>query len=339
VTEIRRDPVTLRRVIVVPGRSARPNEHAATPPVVPSSAEGPFCEGNEARTPPEVAVVAEAGRRPNERGWQVRVIPNRFPTVSSDSTAPAAPSGPEVLERVPAFGFHEVLIESPSHSPILPFLPREQVVRVLRMARDRVRDLARRRSVGSVTLFENTGPESGGSLWHPHSQLVTTAGLSPSLEEELAGSERLRERLPAGCAFEWAREEETRDRTRVVFESPGFVGYCPFASIYPYEVRLFPRRHGSSFAEVTDEEVDDLADRLPAVLRALLAVVPGASYNYVVRSPVREGSDRDRYHWHLDLYPRLIRPDGFDVGSEFHVNFVTPEDGARNLRTELGAKL
>jgi len=339
MSEIRQDPITHRRVIVVPGRSARPNEHAVSAPSAPTSGECPFCEGNESRTPPEVAVVGPPGRRPNAGGWQVRVIPNRFPTVTSEAAEGVPAPGSELLERAPAFGHHEVLIESPTHSPLLPYLPREQVRRVLRLGRDRVRDLGGRAGVGTVTFFENAGPESGGSLWHPHSQLVATAGSSPSLGEEMAGIERLHARYPGSCAFEAVRDEETRDGSRVVFESDAFLGFAPFASAYPYEVRVVPRRHSASMGEANDGEIEELAERLPALLRALMSVVPGASYNYVVRAPSDSAAGRERYHWHLDLYPRLVRPDGFDLGSGFHVNTVLPEEAARLLRTELGTKL
>jgi UDPglucose--hexose-1-phosphate uridylyltransferase len=338
VTEIRTDPLTLDRVIVVPGRSARPNEHAAPPPLNPAAPDCPFCEGNESRTPPEVAVVGRPGRRPNERGWDVRVIPNRFPTVTTDPPGETESPDADRLRRAPAFGFHEVLIESASHSPLFPYLSTEQAVRVLRMARDRVRALEGRSGVGSLTLFENAGPESGGSLWHPHAQIVSTAGASPSLEREFAGIERLRASTQGRCVLETLQEEETGDRSRVVFESRDFVGFAPFASAYPYEVRVVPKRHSPSFAEATDGEVDDLAERLPAVLRALLAVIPGASYNYLLRVPSRDRPERQGYHWHLDIYPRLVRPDGFDLGSGFHVNTVLPEEAARILREQLSAK-
>lgn len=338
MTEFRRDPITGRCVIVVPGRSARPNEHAVIAPSAPIEPDCPFCEGNEARTPSEVAVLAPPGRRPNERGWYVRTIPNRFPTVAAEPPGPEPHEGPLGFESRPAFGYHEVVIESPSHAPLLPFLPREQVLRVMRMCRDRVRYLSERADVGSVTLFENAGPESGGSLWHPHAQLVTVPGLSPSLEEELEGAERYRQRSGGDCAFEEVRRAEVGDGARVLFDSGGFTAYAPFASGYPFEVRVLPSRHAPSFGNATDAEVDELAERLPALLRALLALVPGASYNFVVRTPVVASEARDRYHWHLDLYPRLVRPDGFDIGSGYPVNTVTPEVAAEALRTELGAK-
>jgi UDPglucose--hexose-1-phosphate uridylyltransferase len=337
-TEFRTDPITGRVAILVPGRSARPNDHAVAPPTAPTDANCPFCEGNEGTTPAEVAVFAPPGRPPNSRGWYVRTIPNRFPTVASDTPPSQEVSSGGALSRSPAFGFHEVVIESPSHAPSLAFLPAEQVVRVVRMCRDRVRYLSGQPHVGSITLFENTGPESGGSLWHPHAQLVSVPGWSPSLREEIEGAERYRKRWGGRCAFEAVVREELKDGTRKLFDSDGFVGYAPFASLVPHEVRVVPTRHAPSLGGMTDDEAAALAGHLAALLRALLSVLPGASYNFVVRSPVPSGSPSESYHWHLDLVPRLIRPDGFDLGSGYSVNTVLPEVAAEALREALAAK-
>jgi len=337
-TEFRTDPITGRVVIVVPGRSARPNDHAAAPPSAPADPNCPFCEGNEGRTPPEVAVVAAPGRAPNTRGWYVRTIPNRFPTVAAEDATSPAPLGTSLFTSGPAFGYHEVVIENPAHSPSLGFLPREQVLQALRMFRDRIRYLSELSRVGSVTLFENTGPESGGSLWHPHAQLVTIPGVSPSLREEAEGAERLRARSGSACAFEEVSRAEVEDGRRVVVDSGRFTAFAPFASAFPYETRVLPTRHARSFASATDDEVEALADLLPSLLRAFLTVLPGASYNYVLRTPVTPTPEFDRYHWHLDLYPRLVRADGFDLGSGLAVNTVLPEVVADTLRTALAAK-
>lgn len=336
--EFRTDPITGRVAIMVPGRSARPNDHAAPPPSAPADPGCPFCEGNETRTPSEVAVAAPPGRAPNTRGWWVRTIPNRFPTVTSDSPAPSARPGTTLLASGPAFGYHEVVIEDPAHAPTLGFLPREQVHRVLRMFRDRVRYLSGLPNVGSVTLFENTGPESGGSLWHPHAQLVTIPGISPSLQGETEGAERLRARSGSACAFEEIRSVELQDGRRVVFDTGEFTVFEPFASAFPFETRVLPVRHAPSFASVTDAEIEVLADLLPSLLRAFLTALPGASYNYVLRTPVAKTAGFEQYHWHLDLYPRLVRPDGFDLGSGLAVNTVLPEVAAETLRTTLAAK-
>ena len=338
VTEFRTDPITGRVAIVVPGRSARPNDHAFSPPTESVDAGCPFCEGNEEKTPPELAVFAPPGRTPNARGWYVRTISNRFPTVAAEPIPPDGRSEDASLDRRPAVGHHEVVIESPTHAPTLAFLPPEQVVRVVRMCRDRVRYLSSLPHVGSVTLFENTGPESGGSLWHPHAQIVTVPDLSPSLREEVEGAARYRTRWGGECAFEEVRRAEQRDGHRRVFEEGGFAAYTPFASSVPYEVRVMPVRHSPSFSEMSDAEADALAGRLAALLRAFLTVLPGASYNFVVRSPIGPFAESERYHWHLDILPRLVRPDGFDLGSGYNVNTVLPEVAAEALRGALAAK-
>jgi len=339
MSELRVDPITGRRVIVVPGRIARPNEYAVPPPPAPSAEGCPFCEGSEARTPPEVAALGPPGRAANASGWWVRVIPNRFPTVDAETSNPVRSVSPGELSSRPGYGYHEVVIESPTHSPMLPFLPPEQVDRVLRVCRERVRVLSERPDIGSVTVFENVGPDSGGSLWHPHSQLVATPGLSPDLVEEFEGAERYRHESGAPCAFEELARREVEGGRRLLFRTEELTAYTPFASTFPLEVRFVPSRHVSSFGEVNDRELERLAERVPEVLRALLAIAPPASYNLVSRSPVPSMGDRARqYHWHLDLYPRLVRPDGFDIGSGFHVNTARPEDAAEAYREALGRK-
>jgi UDPglucose--hexose-1-phosphate uridylyltransferase len=123
-----------------------------------------------------------------------------------------------------------------------------------------------------------------------------------------------------------------------VFDSDGFVAFTPFASAFPYEVRLMPKRHAASFADLADAETGVLADRLVTLLRAFLTVLPGASYNFVVRTPVGPFPEFERYHWHLDLLPRLVRPDGFDLGSGYAVNTVLPEVAAEALRAATATK-
>jgi len=339
VTELRRDPITGHAVLIVPGRSARPNEHSSVPPATTQEPNCPFCEGSESKTPSELAVIAPPGRSPNSPGWQIRTIPNRFPTVEPEAAAtPGLTPATSLFEPELAVGFHEVVIESPKHSPLLPYLSLEQATRVFRMCRDRTRVLLELEHVGSVTLFENAGPESGGSLWHPHAQLVTVPTLTPSLEEELRGGARFLERSGGTCALEEVTRAESEDGHRIVSSTDRFVAYAPFASALPYELRVVPKRHATSFGDATDPELEELSALVPSLLRDLLALLPGASYNFVVRSPRTSLIGPQPYHWHLDLYPRLVRPDGFDLGSGLSVNTVPPEVAAEALREEHSAK-
>ena len=40
----------------------------------------PFCEGHESKTPPEVLAYRN-GSQPNQPGWSLRVVPNKFPVL------------------------------------------------------------------------------------------------------------------------------------------------------------------------------------------------------------------------------------------------------------------
>src|SRR4029079_870250 len=74
------DELTGDCVILAPGRALRPDSFRTQSPTPPSAvAECAFCPGNETETPPEVARVG--GGAPDTPGWEVRVVPNKFPIV------------------------------------------------------------------------------------------------------------------------------------------------------------------------------------------------------------------------------------------------------------------
>src|SRR3989338_4362883 len=81
--ELRQNPATKEWVIVATERAKRPEEFA--PPKVEERSEAfnhcPFCEGNEALTPPEIFAYRTYGTKPNTPGWWIRIVPNKFPAL------------------------------------------------------------------------------------------------------------------------------------------------------------------------------------------------------------------------------------------------------------------
>ena len=77
--ELRKDPITRRWVIIATERAARPTDFPPGEPLQNGSASCPFCEGQEGRTPPEIAAVRRPGTARNSPGWEVRVVANKFP--------------------------------------------------------------------------------------------------------------------------------------------------------------------------------------------------------------------------------------------------------------------
>jgi UDPglucose--hexose-1-phosphate uridylyltransferase len=324
VSELRKDPFTGRWTIVAEGRGARPNEHASHAPTATADPNCPFCEGREDRTPPELSALRAPGLPANGPGWTARTIPNKFPSLGGPTnpefTRP--PSGGSVVE---AAGQHEVVIESPQHAPGMPLLAAPARRSLFRYFRERVAAVAGSTDVAAVLLFENWGPESGGTLWHPHAQVAGFPQVPPVLAEE---SRRFAAEAP--CLLESVTAAEIFETARVVFADAQFTAYAPFGSEHPYELRIVPHAHRASFTDASDEEVDRLAELLPRVLRALDRVVPGVSYNWWIHGAGR--GVPSSFHWHVEVVPRIVRPDGFELGAGVMVNPVAPEAAARQIR-------
>src|SRR5574337_1843929 len=129
MSQLRKDPFDRRWVIVAEERGFRPSDFLA-----PSSQQSkeplcPFCPGNESRTPPEVFAIRPHGPA-NAAGWQVRVVPNKFPALDL-APAPAQPTAAPWEQRE-GQGIHEVVIESPNHGMDLDDLPDEQLCKVMK---------------------------------------------------------------------------------------------------------------------------------------------------------------------------------------------------------------
>ncbi len=278
--------------------------------------------------------MQRAGSGADQPGWTVRTIPNKFPTVTRDAAAVPGSAGSGMFEGRAGSGIHEVIIQSPRHSPTLPFLSPAHQRSIFGMFRERFRALSAEPGIQSVVLFENVGPESGGTLFHPHSQAVALPLVPPALAEEVAGGKRWTRSHDGACVWESMGSAERNLRTRLVWEDDTLLAFAPWASHYPYELLVMPLHHSPSFSEASELDLDRLADVMPRLLGAILKVEPRASYNYFLHSAPVPGDPVD-FHWHWHLAPRLIRPDGFELGSGLSVNPVAPESAAEQVRSAL----
>lgn len=334
MSEFRKDPITGQWRIIAGGRSARPNEYAESGPVVPSDALCPFCVDNESSTPPEVAAVRPRGGIANGPGWTLRSFLNRYPTVAN--VADHSPEETEGwFERSPGTGAHEVIVMAPRHAPGLSHFESAHARSLFRFFRDRVRDASLRPSIAASLLFENGGPESGGTLRHPHAQLITTGVVPPRLIEEAGAFRRGGSGGAAGCLLESMVRAELAGHERMISDDGVLATFAPFASAHPYEVWIVPHRHAATYGEATDDEIDRLAERLPAILRALEGIRPHASYNWFVHGLGPPPGGESDFHWHVEIAPRLVRPDGFEIAGGIPVNPMPPEVAAAEFRAQL----
>ncbi|TMA29293.1 MAG: galactose-1-phosphate uridylyltransferase [Deltaproteobacteria bacterium] len=327
--EMRKDPIVDRWVIIAPERAERPNAILRNRAEVDDEQGCPFCPGNERMTPPEVLSRRPPGSQPGGPGWTLRVVPNRYPALRTETVM--SREGRGLFDLIAGVGAHEVIVETPEHRGTMADLPAEQIESVLRAWQERIVDLARDVRLKSIFAFKNQGVPAGATLSHAHSQLIALPVVPPGMQEELRGAKRHfgeKER----CVFCDIVGQELRDKERLVHESERMVVLSPWAARTPFETWIVPREHRSSFESSSGQELHAAADALRALLRKIDVALEKPAFNlYLHTMPLRENNN-DWYHWHLELKPMLQQHAGFEWASGCTINPTPPEEAAAFLR-------
>ncbi len=257
-----------------------------------------------------------------------------YPALDEGLPLPERNSGPDPLfPEAPGAGRHEVVAYTADHQGSLGRLSVAHLELLLRVIRDRCRALAAEQAeVVHVLPFCNHGPLAGATLAHPHLQILASSVL-PALirrKQECLAEHAHRQGECLLCRL--AGEEESRGE-RFIAGNEAWVALAPWASRFPYEIQLLPRRHGPSLEEAEDRELALLAPLMQRVLARLEGIHQNLSYNVVFQSGPAAGCwDGAEFHWHVEILPRLARQAGFEAGSGFAINSVTPEHAAQRLR-------
>jgi UDPglucose--hexose-1-phosphate uridylyltransferase len=328
MSEFRQDPLSGRWVIVGGERADRPNEfHEEATRCTQVSC--PFCAGNEAETPDAVSVYPPA----SNGSWKVRVVPNKYPAVTTDGDCPPPLSGTSALKSPRCgFGQHEVIIESPRHIASLTDLTPDEARLLLVAYRDRIAALRQNKQFKYVQIFKNVGPAAGASLEHAHSQLVALPDVPEVIQQEVASCREFYETTGRSLLAAMA-EDELAAGDRIVAQSPRFLAFCPYASRFPYEVWLLPRAQQASFEFAKDEELGELSTFLQEVIGRIEGTLGRVAYNYFLHTEPFDTSAYDHYHWHIEIFPRLTKAAGFEWATGMFINPFLPEAAAQSLRT------
>jgi UDPglucose--hexose-1-phosphate uridylyltransferase len=326
--ELRKDPIVSRWVIIATERAKRP--FAPKPEPLPPKPEGcPFCEGQEGDTPQEILAYRDRHTRTNERGWRVRVVPNKFPALQIEGDLNKRGEG--IYDKMNGIGAHEVIIECPGHETSMANLSEENIREVFWVYRDRLVDLKKDRRFVYGMVFKNVGSLAGASLEHTHSQLIVTPIVPINVWEEMHGSLEFYN-YRGRCIYCDMIQQELASDKRIVMETPNFVAFAPFACRFPFETWIVPKTHSSHFENIHKIEVDELGSVLKTVLLKLESALDKPAYNYIIHTAPFDAQLLPHYHWHIEIIPRLTRVAGFEWGTGFYINPVPPEQAAALLR-------
>jgi UDPglucose--hexose-1-phosphate uridylyltransferase len=120
----------------------------------------------------------------------------------------------------------------------------------------------------------------------------------------------------------------------VVFSNEHCLVIAPYAPRFPFETWIVPRMHESHYENAHQPIVTSVASALRTTLRMFDTVLERPSYNMVVHTAPVQSPSMAHYHWHIEIMPRINRAAGagFEWGTSFHVNPVSPEESAEFLR-------
>jgi UDPglucose--hexose-1-phosphate uridylyltransferase len=120
---------------------------------------------------------------------------------------------------------------------------------------------------------------------------------------------------------------------RVVAEIDGVVALVPPAPRQPFETWLLPAAAAPHFHAAPAEQVAAVAALTRWFVSRLGRLAPGGDYNWWLhQAPHACGAVPPRWHWHLEILPRLAEFAGFELGTGCHVTTLAADEAARRLR-------
>ncbi len=328
MSELRKDPITGRWVIIATERGKRPSDFRV-PQEESDASECPFCQGHEDKTPPEIIAQREAGSEPNQPGWQVRGVPSSNPlfVIEGDLNR----TGVGLYDMMEGIGAHELIIESPNHVREISELSVDEIASVFEIYRRRMESLRQDQRFKYMLLFKNHGEQSGGVIEHSHANLIALPIVPKTVKKELEGAVAYYG-YKSRCVFCDIIHHELTLNERVVVENDFYIALTPFASRFPFEVCILPKEHVSRFIYTDGKHVKSLAFIIKDVLRRLNASLDNPAYNYLIHTLPVNSVAQEEFHWHLEIFPRLTQMAGFEWGTGFFINPTTPEAAADFLR-------
>lgn len=330
MSEIRWDLVKHNWVAVAANRALKPNDFPIAKMELEACAAAgfcPFCEGNEAYTPPEITAY-RTDSQANEKGWLVRAIPNKFSAFALEGILEKTNTG--IFSCYNGLGEHEVIIENPQHGVEFHELSLERIEIILDIFKQRYQDLSKDERIKYIQIYKNRGMFAGASLEHSHSQIV---GL-PFVPQENCGLPEYYRQHNRCLLCDMLAQEKAND-DRVVWANDHYIMLCPYAPRFPYETWIIPQRHSEHFAEINEEEIKDLALILKKFTGIIIDSLNNPSYNLVINTAPVNVEHEAGYHWYIEITPRLLVNAAVEIATGVYMNPVAPELSAVMLKEKM----
>ena len=264
-----------------------------------------FCPGNETQTPQEIGRIADMSGN-----WKIRWFPNKFPAISTDSEG--------------ASGFHEVIVETPDPQKQLWDFSSAELVELLSVYQNRIRDLAKDENIEYVCAIKNHGVDAGASIAHSHSQVIASS---------IPASRLIRTaKVSSACMYcqiiEVSTNRAIAQNTDIypIVENQDFLLLSPRAPRLAMESWILAKDHTQNFLAFSPETLLSLAIGFDKILKKLRKLNASYSFSINFLSKARDA------HFVMEILPRLSKWGGFELASGDYIIGVAPEAAAQFFR-------
>jgi UDPglucose--hexose-1-phosphate uridylyltransferase len=213
------------------------------------------------------------------------------------------------------------VIETPVHDSDLEHLSANHIADLLAVYAVRTVEITKNDKIEYVLIFKNQGGKAGASLEHAHSQIFATDFIPPHLIDKSVRAQKYKLKHGTCVYCDTIKKEQVGER--LLYKDSHVIAFCPYASMYNYEVWVMPVRHLDNITLLNGDERIAWAVILKRVLAKIVAL--GLDYNFYFHQVVND----EEQHFYMKITPRGSTWAGVEIGSGVVINPVAPEDAAR----------
>ena len=324
----RYNPLLDEWILVSPQRAKRPwqgQNEAITDEKKPEYDETCYlCPGNHRIT---------GGTNPNYESCYV--FDNDFPALLKDEVSSDV-AQEDLFKINPERGINRVICFSPKHNVTLAEMQVPEIENVVRVWKEQYLELGAISYINHVQIFENKGSVMGCSNPHPHGQIWAQSSLPTQVKRTQDNLLKYFQKTGKSLLKDYL-ESELQKKERIIAENEHFVLLVPFWATWPYETMIISKRHFSSIAEITEEEIKSYAEMIQIItVKYDNLFKTSFPYSAGIHQAPTDGLDHEEWHFHMHFYPPLLRS---ATVKKFMVGYELLAEAQRDLTAEQSAEI
>ena len=324
----RYNPLLDEWILVSPQRAKRPwqgQNEATSDEKKPEYDETCYlCPGNERIT---------GGTNPKYENCYV--FDNDFPALLKDEVSSDV-AQEDLFKINPERGINRVICFSPKHNVTLAEMQVPEIENVVRVWKEQYLELGAISYINHVQIFENKGSVMGCSNPHPHGQIWAQSSLPSQVKRTQDNLLKYFQKTGKSLLKDYL-ESELQKKERIIAENEHFVLLVPFWATWPYETMIISKRHFSSIAEITEEEIKSYAEMIQIItVKYDNLFKTSFPYSAGIHQAPTDGLDHEEWHFHMHFYPPLLRS---ATVKKFMVGYELLAEAQRDLTAEQSAEI